>query len=66
MTKVGSLNIPVRYMILRYAIHRYTLHCHTAYILHLTSWGFTLKVLTGRLHAAQEVDLGGIEWGRAL
>jgi len=58
MTTVGSPNVPLRYMTLRYA----TLHFSA--ILQLTSYivEFTWKVLTGCLHAAQEVDLGGIEW----
>ena len=59
MTTVGSPNVPLRYMTLRYA----TLHFSA--ILQLTSYivEFTWKVLTGCLHAAQEVDLGDSNGG---
>ena len=61
MTTVGSPNVPLRYMTLHY--ERYAT-LHFSAILQLTSYivEFTWKVLTGCLRAAQEVDLGGIEW----
>jgi hypothetical protein len=60
MTKVGTKQIQTLHGPLQRST---TAGLVLSYILHR---GFTLRVLRGHLHAAEEVDLGGIEWGRAL